>query len=115
MLLMATYIMMRKCDRFSIAYHTIERPAWRSSSPALSIIGKGRITLNAPMTRILRSEGAARMLLLFDKGRRKIGLAPLKKGARRYDRAYAIDYHPNQRQAAVGAKLFLRQNGWDGQ
>ena len=46
--------------------------------------------------------------------RQKIGLAPLKKGAIQYDLAYAIKYHPNQRQAAIDTKSFLRQIGWDG-
>src|SRR5580658_9198003 len=99
-----------------MAYDTFERPSQRSSSPAqsiigngrsssspaqsiigngrsssfpaISIIGNGRIMVNAPITRILRSEGAARMLLLFDEGQRKIGLAALKKGIRRDDRSY---------------------------
>jgi hypothetical protein len=111
-----------------MAYNTFERPSqrssspvqsiigkgWRSSSPALSIIGKGRIILNAPITRTLRSQGAARMLLRFDEGQRKIGLAPLKRGAGRDDRSYGIGYCPNQRQAYIGAQLFLKEIDWDG-
>ena len=96
--------MMRKGERLAMGFSTFARPSWRSSSPALSIICKGRIALNAPLTRILRSEGATRMQLHFDKERRKIGLAPIKKGARRGDSTYAIDYHPNQRQSAISTK-----------
>ncbi len=85
-----------------------------SSSPAVSIIGEGRITLNAPMTRILRGTGATRMLLLFDEGQRKIGLvAPLKGRAGRDDRSYGICYFLNQRQDAIGAQLFVKEIGWD--
>jgi hypothetical protein len=114
-LLTPAVIMMPKGERLAIGYNTFERLSWMSSSPAISIIGNGQIALNVPLTRMLRSEGAAQMLLLFDKGRRRIGLAPLKKGARRDDRAYAITYLPNRRNATVYPRLFLRQIGWDGQ
>ena len=97
-----------------MAYSTFERPSFRSSTATLSIFVQGRFALNAPMTRVFRGEGVGRVLLLYDKGQRKIGLAPLKKGARRDDRTYVITYHPNQRQAIIDSKLFLKAIGWDG-
>jgi hypothetical protein len=96
--------------RFAMAVTIYARKVWRTSLAAVSIGSRGRIYFNAPTARLLHVNGAEWAPLEFDRAQRKIAVRPLNK---RDKRAFRINYVPNFSQAAVCAKSFLLQLGWD--
>jgi hypothetical protein len=91
--------------------HTIyPRPIGRPSF-SVSISVGGTIVLSAPTARLFKAHKFEWALLLYDRKHRGIALSPQRRKTDR--RAYRITYRPTFRQAALSAKAFLEDFGWD--
>ncbi len=91
-----------------MAYETFERSSVRVESPMLSILGDGRITLNAAATRLFQGAGVKTVRILWDKNRCGIALQGASKGDKN---SYTLSFSRG-RSASISPKAFLTYIGW---
>jgi len=77
-----------------------QRPA---GTPTISIRPKGAIRLNVDATRLIKSKGFERVLLLWDREKRKLAISSAPELDKR---AYRVTYSPTGSSATIGAKAF---------
>ena len=94
-----------------MAYNIYDRKFSKVLPPAVTITAAGRISLNAPLTRMFYKRAIKSILLLSDIEGRKIALRPITKQDKR---SYAMSYGPDLCQVSMSAKGFLNDIGWDG-
>ena len=95
-----------------MGYSIYEKTLRRSLPPTVSITAAGRISLNAGLSRMFRTNAVESVLLLYSIEERRIALQPI---AKKDKRSYSIAYGPEPLcQASVSARIFLREIGWDG-
>ena len=91
-----------------MAYETFERRSVRVESPMLSILGDGRITLNAAATRLFQGAAIKTVRILWDKNRCGIALQEVSKGDKN---SYTLSFSRG-RSASISPKAFLSYIGW---
>jgi hypothetical protein len=94
-----------------MAYEVLSAIAARSPAgePMLSISAAGRIRVNTDATKLLRAMGAERVLLLWDKDKRKIAITPADKHD---NRSYKLKINSAKGVAEFAAKATMRAIGW---
>jgi hypothetical protein len=85
---------------------TERAPAGR---PVLTIQPSGAVRANIEACKVLKELGAERVLLLWDKDRRKIGIAAAAKNDAR---SYKLRYDSDLRSAQFSAKATFKRLGW---
>jgi hypothetical protein len=83
-----------------------------STEPAITIYPSGVIRLNARSASIFKEMNVERVLVMWDKDKRKIALAPDAKGD---SRSYRVSYNANGSMATVAAKFIATFIGWSAQ
>jgi hypothetical protein len=94
-----------------MAYTIYEKKNSRVLPLAVTITAAGRISLNAPLTRLFHKNAFKAVLLLFDDGKKMIALRPVKA---KDSRSYSLSYGPDLSQVSMSGRSFLKQIGWDG-
>jgi hypothetical protein len=94
-----------------MAYSIYEKKNSRLLPLAVTITGAGRISLNAPLTRIFHQNAFKQVLVLFDAGKKMIALRP---AAKKETRSYSLSYGPDLCQVSLSGRSFLKEIGWDG-
>jgi hypothetical protein len=83
-----------------------------STEPTITIAPNGVIRLNARCAAIFKEMNVERVLVMWDKDKRKIALAPDAKGD---SRSYRVSYNANGSMASVAAKFITAFIGWSAQ
>ena len=83
-----------------------------STDPTITIAPSGVIRLNARSAAIFKEMNVERVLVMWDKDKKKISLAP---DANRDSRSYRVSYNANGNMASVAAKIITTFIGWSAQ
>jgi hypothetical protein len=94
-----------------MAYTIYDKKNSRTLPLAVTITTAGRISLNAPLTRIFHQNALKEVLVLFDDGKKRIALRPVKT---KEARSYSLSYGPDLSQVSLSGRSFLKEIGWDG-
>jgi hypothetical protein len=94
-----------------MAYTIYDKKNSRVLPLAVTITAAGRISLNAPLTRIFHKNAFKAVLLLFDSGEKRIALRPVTT---KDTRSYSLSYGPDLSQVSLSGRSFLKEFGWDG-
>jgi hypothetical protein len=84
----------------------------RIAGPGVSISRYARFSFNRSATNAMKEKDASRVLLLWDKDTKKIGIKPLPKGERD-KRAYDVNSVRKDGTSFLHAKAFLEWMGYD--
>ena len=93
-----------------MGYELFDNKAVRLGSPALTITGDGRMSINADAGDLLRRVGAKFVHILWDAAANKIALRPLTEAD---TSAFKLTSKSGRRGMVISGATFLRHIGWD--
>ncbi|MGH9863885.1 MAG: hypothetical protein ACRD4H_00565 [Candidatus Acidiferrales bacterium] len=91
-----------------MSYEVFERKATRFTSPAITLTRFGKILPNAMAARKFKEHAVEQVLLLWDKGQRKIAVRAATKGDRR---SFKVSY-TRKYGASISGASFLKSIDW---
>jgi hypothetical protein len=92
-----------------MAYEVFKRTGIRVEEPTVAITPRGTIVFNAAASRIMAAAGIKAVLLLWDKGAKKLAFKPASKRDRD---AFAVSQASGRFSGSLKAKSFLTYVGW---
>jgi hypothetical protein len=96
-----------------MAFEIVDSSKGRPSpNPTITIQPSGVIRLNARSAAILKQMNAERVLVMWDKDRRKIALAPDRKGD---SRSYRVSHNAAGSMGTIASKFIVAFIGWSAQ
>ena len=93
-----------------MGWEIFERVIRRSASPTVNLSKLGRFNFNGAATKVLTENAVERVLLMWDRDARRVGIRRVgKKDAR----AYTVHYARKNSYSGFAAKTFLQHIGYD--